>query len=393
MKILLIHDFYRQFGGEDAVALAERNLLLKNSQEVIEYYRRNDETSEFSIGDWIAFPARTIYSERTRKDISEVLRSDRPDIAFIHNVFPLISPSIYHVLHQMHVPIAQVIHDFRFLCPNGWFYTQGEVCERCKHGNYLNAIRFRCYRNSYLLSGLYAAAIGFNRIRGMLGMIDGFICLTEFSMQKLSEVGIPDRKIYLRPNFIDSQPVAMRTGQEEYVAYLGRLSEEKGITTLVKAFQDLEGIKLKIAGSGPLEAEIRNIIQAKALTNIELVGFKKGAQKWEFLRHALCTVVPSHWYENFPMVVLESYAAGRPVIGSKLGSLPYVIEPGKTGLLFEPGNPADLRRKVLQLLETPDRRMSMGKQARKLAETKYSPERGFEKLMNIFDAIISGAVQ
>jgi glycosyltransferase involved in cell wall biosynthesis len=383
VKTLLIHNFYQHFGGEDAAALADKDLLESQNEEVIFYTRDNSDIRDFTLVDKLLFPLQVIYSGRTERDIEKIVKEKRPDIAFIHNFFPLISPSVYHVLHSLHVPIVQVIHDFRFFCPNGWFFTQGEVCERCKGGNYLNAIRYRCYRDSYLSSALVASSIGLNRLSGMLEKISAFVCLTNFLKEKLMEAGIPEAKIFIRPNFMNASPVAPIYGKGKYALYLGRISPEKGMWTLVRAFQRLKGIRLKIAGTGPIEADLGEYLKTNALENIELVGFVKGEDKCKLLADSLFVVLPSECYETFGIVVLEAFAAGKPVVASNIGSLPYVIEDGKSGVLFEPGNVEDLIEKVNHLVANPSDIAAMGLHARGLAETKYSPDRSYETLLDI----------
>ena len=259
------------------------------------------------------------------KELKEIVEKTRPDGAYIINVFPLISPSVYHALHSLKVPSLQAVGGFRFFCPNALFYTNGHVCERCKHGNYLNAVRYRCYRDSYMFSALFAASIGLNRFAGMLRKISAFICLTEFIKLKLLEAGVPEDKLFIRPNFIDAARVTPRPGDGNYAVYLGRLSSEKGLWTLVRAFEALKEPLLRIVGTGPLEAELKGYVRERGITNIEFVGFKTGLEKWKLLKGSSFAVVPSECYETFGMVVLEAYAAGKPVIASDIGSLPYVV--------------------------------------------------------------------
>lgn len=223
---------------------------------------------------------------------------------------------------------------------------------------------------------------------GLLEKINGFICLTEFSRQKLLEIGLPKHKLFVRPNFIDSSLPAATPGTGDYVLYLGRLSPEKGLWTLVRAFEKLKSIKLKIVGTGPLESSLRVYLRENNINNVELLGFKQGAEKWQILRDSLFLVVPSQWYETFCMVALEAYVAGKPVVASNLGSLPYVVEDGRTGLLFNPGDPDDLAEKVNHFLLNTSDMSRMGTLGRELAQTKFSPDESYKMLMDIASKIL-----
>ncbi len=383
MKILMVHDFYQKFGGEDAVALAEKQLLEDRGARLLFYERRNVEVNDYGLSEKMAFPIHTVYSRRTKREVTDIAKQFQPDFAYVHNVFPLISPSLYHTLHSVKIPMLQVLHDFRLFCPNGWFYTQNQICERCKFGNYTHAVRYRCFQDSYSLTALYSLTLGLNRMAGVLGKIDAIICLTEFSRQKLLEIGIQERKLYIKPNFIDVSGISASPSEGSYALYLGRLSSEKGLWTLVHGFEQLRGVKLKIMGTGPLESNLREYIEERGIKNIELLGFKQGAEKWQILRDSLFVVVPSEWYETFCMAALEAFAAGKPVVASNLGSLPFVIEDGKSGILFEPGNVDDLVEKVSYFLAHPSEIATMGLHARGLAETKYSPDRSYQTLLDI----------
>jgi len=388
MKILQVHDFYQQFGGEDATALSERELLERNGATVVFYSRRNDTIKRRASAETLVIGAQAIYSRTVSREITKLVEDQRPDVACIHNVFPLISPAVYHTLHSLGVPTIQIVKNFRFWCPSGTFYTHGEICERCKFGDYWHAVQHRCYRDSYLLSALYAASVGLNRMAGMMEKIDAFICLTEFSRQKLLEVGIPAAKIFVRPHFIDTSQVEPAWQDGKYAVYLGRLSPEKGVWALVKAFEQMPEISLKIAGTGPLEGALKAYVAEKGLRNVEFVGFQQSAEKWPLLQDSLFTVAPSEFYETFGMVVIESYAAGKAVIGSNLGSLAYVIEDGESGLLFRPGDVDDLVEKVRFLAARPGVRQRMGRYARTLAETKYGQEQNYADWLRILEAVI-----
>jgi len=282
------------------------------------------------------------------------------------------------------VPIVQVIHDFRPLSTNGWFYNHEGVCERCKGGNYLHAIRHRCYKDSYVYSALYAASLAYARSSRIMAKVDAFVCLTEFARRKLESAGVPSGQLFVRPNCINVLQIEPVVGRGDYVAYIGRLSNEKGVWTLIRAMEHVRGLMLRIAGTGPEESSIREYLENKRIQNVQLLGFISGSAREEFLRNCMFTVMPSEWYEMFPMVLLEAWAAGKPVIGSRLGATADLIEEGRTGLLFEPGNPLDLARKIESLSGSPDLVSLMGAHARKVVETRYSPAESHNLLMQIF---------
>ncbi len=388
MRVLIVHGAYQQFGGEDSVVRAERELLERHGDEVLLYSRHNDETKQFSAAEKVAFFPQTVYSWKSSGEIADVVHGFKPDVAFVHNVYPLISPSVYHKLHALGVPAVQVLHNFRPFCPNGFFYTQGQICEACKGGNYLNAVRKRCFRDSYALSGLYALTLGSNRVAGMVNKVSGFICLTEFFKIKMQEAGVPDSKLFVRPNFVYAPPLDSSANDAgKYALYLGRLSPEKGCWTLIRAFEQLPHVPLKIIGTGPQEQELKDYVSSKGLNNIQFLGFKSGDEKWQLLRNSLCLVLPSEWYENFPVTVLEGYMASKPVVASRMGGLPYIIDDGKSGLLFEAGKANELAQKIQRLADNPADAASMGARGRSLSETKYGPDQAYSNLMNIFSQV------
>lgn len=383
MRILLIHNFYQQFGGEDQVVLQELDELQKN-HDVIFYSRHNNDLVNLRLVEKAHAAVETVSSRKTISEIESLVSEHRPDVAYIHNIYPLISPSVYHSLHALGIPIVQVVHDFRPFCTNGWFYNKTGICERCKHGNYLHAIWHQCYKSSYAYSALYAATMTYVRGSAAYSKVDAVICLTEFARRKLISAGVPREKLFVRPNSIDATKVEPAIGRGYYVAYIGRLSREKGIWTLIRAMERLSGPSLKIAGTGPEEAALREYVRSREITNIELLGFVPGVARLEFLRNSMFTVMPSEWYEMFPMVLLETWACGKAVIGSRLGATGDLIEEGNNGLLFTPGDEQDLARKIEQLYGSPDSAHRMGAQARRLVEERYGPGSSDARLMEIF---------
>jgi glycosyltransferase involved in cell wall biosynthesis len=387
MKVLLIHNKYQQFGGEDAAAIAEGLLLEERGNEVIRYTRHNDEIKNYSLLNKIEFVPETIYSFGTRRDLRDLVTASRPDVAYIHNVYPLVSPSVYHTLREIGVPVTQVLHDSRPLCANSVCFTQGSVCERCKNGNYLNAVRYRCFRESYALSALYAASLGLNRMAGMLRKVN-YICLTEFTRLKMLEVGVPSEHLFIRPNFIDVNQVGPCYDSGNYAVFLGRLHQTKGVWTMIRAFEIMRDVRLKIVGTGPEEFALKNYAQEKNMTNVEFVGFKSGTEKMDLLRGSRFVVVPSEFYEICPVTILEAYAAGKAVIASDIGGVPYVVREGKSGLLVQPGSVPDLVEKIGRLVDRPAEAEEMGRWARQLVEAEYGADRAYSTLMDIFARVM-----
>jgi glycosyltransferase involved in cell wall biosynthesis len=387
LKILLCHNFYQQTGGEDVAVTALKDLLEQKGHDVIFYSENSREIGKYSAFQKIGFFPQAVFSARTYRRMQRIAQQERPDVAHVHNVFPLISPALYVALNRTGVPIVQTVHNFRFMCINGLFLRNGRICELCKTGNFLSGVRYKCYRNSYTLSGLYAATIGSHRRWGTFKRIDRFIALSHFAATKIAESGVADAsKICVLENFLPA-PLPEYGDFDcarPYIVYIGRLSHEKGILTLLETMRGLKRLRLKIMGSGPLREAIENYVNVHRLQNVEILGFIDGEEKYRILRGALCCVVPSECYENFPFPVIESAAVGRPVVASRIGSLATFVAEGTTGLLFGAGNSADLQAKVELLVSNPDTATRMGRAARQWVTTKYMPDIHYEGLMKIY---------
>jgi glycosyltransferase involved in cell wall biosynthesis len=384
LKILLIHDFYQHFGGEDQAVQADLALLRRGGLNVEVYSRHNDELKSYSIVRKALFPLDTIHSSQTMRDLAEVALRFKPDVAYLHNLYPLISPSIYEALERLGVPAVQTLHDFRPFCSNGWCRTEGEICQRCVTGAHWNAVIHKCVRNSRVVSGIYAATMWRLRSSGALGRVAAFICPTEFLRGKAQAAGIPSEKLFVRPHFIDLREFPLKSSPEDHALYMGRLSEEKGVRTLLEAFCLAPHIPLVIAGSGPLEAELRRYVSERGMKNVRFAGFCSGREKTDLLQRASFVVVPSEAWETFGIVILEAYAMGKSVIGSDLGAIPNMVKDGQTGLLFRSGSAANLAGKVELLSQVPALARRMGFAGRRLVESEYDAGPALDRLMNIF---------
>jgi glycosyltransferase involved in cell wall biosynthesis len=330
----------------------------------------------------------TLYSRRTVREVTDLVKRFRPEIAYVHNVFPLISPSLYSVLYRLGVPSVHIIHDYRLFCPNSRFYINDQICELCKLGNYWSAVRKRCVRGSTAYSALYASSLYLSKKMGLSRKIGGYICLTEFTKSLLLQCEVPEDKLYVCPNYIDTSEYTPQFGGGEYVLYLGGLYRDKGVMTAAKAFAKLPHIPFKFVGTGAAEQELRDFIASNQLSNLEVVGFKAGQEKLDYLRNSMFTIVPSPFYETFGMVVLEAYASGKPVVASAIGSLPYIVHPDQTGLLFQRQDADDLAAKIGWLFDRPEEIVRMGRNARSLVESKYDSRLRYPSLQAIFENVI-----
>jgi glycosyltransferase involved in cell wall biosynthesis len=387
VKILLCHNFYQQSGGEDVAVRALKALLEAKGHRVILYAEDNGEIEKYGALQKIGFFPRTIFSARTYRRLRRIAAQEKPDIAHVHNVFPLLSPALYVALKRAGIPIIQTIHNYRLMCVNGLFLRDGRICERCKTGKFFSGFRFKCYRDSYMLSGLYALAIGGHRSWGTFNRIDRFIALSQFAATKIAESGVADTsKITVLENFLPT-PLPEYGDPDlanPYIVYMGRLSHEKGIFTLLEALRGMASLRLRVMGSGPLRETMQSYVRDHRLQNVEMLGFVDGEEKYRILRRALCCVVPSECYENFPYAVLESAAVGTPVIASRIGGLAALISDGETGLLFAHGNSVELRAKLELLAASPELVRRMGRQARQQAETRNTADAHYLTLMNIY---------
>lgn len=395
MKILVCHNAYQQPGGEEVAVELQVELLRSRGHQVVLYQRHSRELLDYGLLEKARFPLETVASRRTTREIRALVTRERPALAHVHNVFPLLSPSLYSALADAGVPIVQTVHNYRLLCPNGLFYTRGQVCERCKHGATHHAVRLRCYRSSYTLSAVYALAIGRHRRRGTFDRIDRFVALTSFTADKLVEGGLAPRdKVSVLGNFLPSplpEPARAAPGGPAgggYVLYLGRLSGEKGVHLLVEAFAGLPSVALKIAGSGPEADALARRIESLGARNVELIGRREGAEKWTLIRDALFTVAPSLWYECFPFAVLESLACGVPALVAGHGGLAAMLAGREVAMTFRPGDAADLRARAAELAVDPARRRQLGERGRALVESEFSDHAHYRRLTGIYRELV-----
>jgi glycosyltransferase involved in cell wall biosynthesis len=388
LRVLLAHNYYRSVApsGEDAVFLNER-ALLESRCEIVSYERHNDDIDESTLGRKVRLGLDAAWSHKTYKELCALIQKEKPDIAHFYNTFPLITASAYAACQDKGVPVVQTVQNYRFVCPNGLLLRDGKPCEDCFGTHFLPAIRHRCYRASLPATGAVVWSLLNNRWRGSYNnLVNRYIAPTQFGAKKLIQGGLPRHMMEVKPNFLPIIP-ALGTGSGGYALFAGRLSSEKGLRNLLEAWKSVRGLSLKIAGDGPLREELQSFARIQNLP-IEFLGYVGYSEVLALTRDAVFLVVPSEWYEGFPMVVVQALACGTPVIASRLGSLDEIVEEGKTGLKFETGNPKDLAIRVNELASDRSRLARMRMHARTAFEERYTSEINYSQLMEIYQGAL-----
>jgi glycosyltransferase involved in cell wall biosynthesis len=315
-----------------------------------------------------------------------------PDVVHFHNTFPLISPAAYYACRDLGVPVVQTLHNYRLFCPAASFFRDGKVCEDCLGKSRWQAVRHACYRQSRSASATVVAMLSFHHWYGTwTKLVDCYITLSEFSHAKFIEAGLPAEKIVVKPNFVLPDP-GVGTQSRDYAVFVGRLSEEKGLRTLVQAWGRVNPkYLLRVIGDGPLLNEIRSRISRSGCSNFRLDGRLPREESLKVLQGAKVLILPSNCYENFPMTIAEAYACGAPVIASRLGAMQEIVYDGRNGLHFTPGDADDLARKVEWAWAHPDEMREMGRNARAEYEAKYTAERNYKMLIDVYQQAIQEA--
>lgn len=404
MKVLLINKYLFPKGGDSAVSLATADLLKKRGHKVVFFSMKhpNNYPSEFEkyfvsnvdlnkkhgIITRLKTLGRIIYSFEAKKKIKKLIEAEKPDVAHLHNFHHHISPSIIDELNKQNIPIVMTLHYYKLTCP--YYYhlnSKDEICEKCKNG-YYNVLLNRCTKGSYSKSfaNMVEMYIHHN-ILNIYKKVDLFISPSKFLIEKTRELKHINNIVHL-PNFIHLENYVPSENLGQYVIYFGRLSREKGLITLLNASKDLKNIKIKILGEGPLESGLIKKAKFENL-NVEFLGHVDGEKLIDEIKSSLFAVVPSQWYENQPISILEAFAMAKPVVGSRIGGIPELVKDGERGLTFQPGNYEDLRKKFVNLLSDESKISTMGRNARSFVEKEFNAERHYQELIKIYEEAIN----
>ena len=385
LRVMMVHNAYQQAGGEDGVVAAELALLRSHGHEVHELRRHNDELA--AMGSFAA-AGQAVWSVSSKAQARELIDLTQPDVVHVHNTFSLISPSVYWACAQAGVPVVQTLHNFRLACPQAMLLREGKVCEQCIGRMPWPALVHGCNPGSRARTLVTLGMIGVHRAIGTWqNKVTRYIALNEFCRDKFIQAGLPARKIVVKPNFVASGPAT--SGPRSGVLFVGRLAPEKGVEVLGEAWRTLvhraPALALRVAGTGP---EDRRLQMQHGVTMLGALG--QAAVRAEMQR-AQVLVLPSIWYENFPLTLVEAYASGLPVIASRIGALAELVEHGETGLLFEPGDAHGLADALQWACRNPAAMLAMGAKARARYEARYTPDINYAQTLAVYRSAIDEA--
>jgi glycosyltransferase involved in cell wall biosynthesis len=382
MRILLVHNFYQQPGGEDAVFATEGQLLKACGHHVTRYSLDNRRIDRMGP---VSMAAATLWNRRSVRELTTLIEDAKPDIAHFHNTFPLVSPAGYFVAQAADVAVVQTLHNYRLLCANALLFRSGGTCRDCV-GKRLGwpGILHACYRNSRAASaGVVAMQTVHGAIRTWARKVDAYIALTRFARDQFVTGGLPADKVHIKPNFIPDP--GRGDGSGGNALFVGRLSKEKGLETLLDAWATLpRQWYLKVIGDGPLMDRARQV--AALIPRLELLGRLSSDEVLDAIGRARFVIVPSECYEGaLPRVAIEAFAKGTPVLASDVGSLSEGVEHGRTGFLYQAGDAKALAQRARQLFEKPALAGGMRRYARAEYEARYTAEANYAILMQVYE--------
>ena len=384
-NILIVHNYYQIPGGEDTVVANEKKMLDKYGHKVILYSRNNAELKQISKIQKAFLPITTVFNPRTYRDIKKLIREEKIEVVHVHNTLNLVSPAVYYAARHMKVPVVQTIHNFRLLCPGATFYREGHICEDCVEYGLKCAVKHSCYRESKIQTLACVLSTAFHRMTGIYGKIN-YICLTDFNKKKLLGLKqIKPERVFVKPNFVEckNEFIPEKDRKNQFV-FAGRLDKLKGIDLLFEAWKRMGAHtpKLIVCGTGPMEDWCKSFIRENDV-NIEMRGFVSNDEALKIIANSKALVLPTQWYEGFPMSIVEAFSVGTPVICSDLGNAGSVVEEGITGYKFGYDSIESIVSAIDKMREKPLNKEKI----KKIYEIKYSENANYKILNDIYTGI------
>lgn len=403
MKILLVNKFHYIVGGSETYYFALKNLLETKEHQVIEFSMKHPENipskydayfvenvdynSSMSAIRKIKAAKKLIYSKEARQNIKRLILDTKPDIVHLHLFQHQLSSSILDACREFNLPVVYTAHELKMLCPNYKMLSNGRICQKCKGGAYYHCLTNKCVKKSVSKSALGTVDAYFQKMKKSYDVIDYIITPSDFYRKKFLEFGVPEERLICIPNFLDREcPKHTVKGEHGKFLYFGRLSEEKGILTLINAFRNLDE-ELNIVGTGPLKEYIEKLLQENDLSNIHVLGFKSGQELINIVANAKAVILPSEWYENGPYSAIEALQLGIPIIGADMGGIPELIS--GNGYLFESGNCNALRDRIKRLSGASENEyLKMKISSEKIFAEKYTAAVHYPKLLGVYEAAL-----
>jgi len=408
MKILVCNKFYRPVGGPETIVFDTVRELNALGHAAIPFAMAHPDNLESEYSQYfvsnvdynvrqakgvrrlIKEAADIVYSAEARRKIEKLIADTQPDIAHAHNIYHQLSPSILSALKRANIPTVLTLHDGKLLCANMLFLKNGEVCEKCAGRKFYHGVINKCVKDSYAGSFLCCVEETLHRWLGMYERnVDLFITPSHFLKRKMVEHGrLNENQVEVLHNYADTKSFTPNYDLGGYGLFVGKIEAFKGVLTLLRACKEIPDFEIRLAGRGSLHEEGQRIADAEGLTKVKFLGFQTGSDLNRQLQESRFVVLPAEWYENCPMVILEAFSAGKPVIASKMGGIPELIDHGTDGLLFEAGNAEELASCMRQLAENPELASEMGKRGRAKMEERFSIEVYVQSLLSIYDRVL-----
>ncbi len=389
-KVLIVHNYYQIPGGEDVVVANEKELLEQHGHTVFLYSRSNSEIKNMRMVKKLLLPFGAVFNFRTYCQIKQIVKENEIDIVHVHNTWNLISPSVYYAARACRVPVVQTIHNFRLLCPGATFYREGRICEDCVSKGFICAVRNKCYRNSRMQTFVSVFCNTIHRLTGIYGKIN-YICLTEFNKRKLLQLKqISQDRVFVKPNFVsDCGGFVSAKDRANRIIYAGRLDKLKGVDILFEAWKQMgdDAPELVVCGTGPLGKWCKQFVADNHLEKIKLMGAVSNAEVRNLIATAKALILPTQWYEGFPMSIVEAFSVGTPVIGSDIGNVGDMIREGISGVKFDRNSSKALIDAIHILQNNQD---DLYEKVYEYYLSNYSAEMNYVHLMEIYGKVTNG---
>jgi len=400
MRILLANKFFYLKGGAENSFFQTAQLLESKGHEIAFFSMQDKRNFSSKYGKYFIEPVdydstkglmntakecfNILYSMESRNKMNPLLEEFKPEVAHLNNIYHQISPSILHSLKKSNIPVIMTLRDYKLVCASYSMLFNGHICEDCKNGRFISIINKKCVKGSKAMSFINAIEMYLHhKIMHIYDIVDVFISPSRFLIDKVHEMGFK-RNIQYLPNFVKAEDYKPHFDwQEKSIVYFGRLSKEKGLYTLLEAVKGVD-VTQKIVGEGPMKKSLKSIAQKHELRNVKFLEYKNGIDLKNELTSSMFVVLPSECYENNPRSIIEAFALGKPVIGSKIGGIPELVKNGITGLTFTPGDAEDLRSKIEFMIKNPSKIIEMGANAREFVEKELNAEKHYKGLMRIY---------